>query len=352
MVRRFLLLVSILMIMMLCGCNAWMNGSYASVTPHKEQNYLPEQIMMTPKTYEDLTSILENMVRAGQNRNTISMEKMDEDWQMYIGDIVDYVRTVCPIGVYAVSDISYGISTKNGRSALSVDISYRRSIADIDAVIYPETTEEIEEILHDALKAFSVCVTVCIEDYTEFNFEQMVRDYALDYPQYVIETPRVSATMYPQNGEDRIVELVFNYDTSRATLQRMQEQVSRIFSAAETYVSGDGQPMEKFAQMYAFLMSRYDYTVQHSNTPAYSLLFHGVGDSEAFASVFGAMCRQAGLDCEVISGSRSGKSWYWNEIRVEDNVYYVDLLRCREAGKFFYKTAQEMTEYKWKHTTD
>lgn len=350
--RRFLLWTVVLMVMMLCGCNAWMNGRYASVTPHKEQNYLPEQTMMTPKSYDDVIQILENMVKSGQHRNTISMDEMDEDWRTYIGDVIDYVQDVCPIAAYAVSDITYDISTNNGKSALSVDIAYRRSIADVDAVMYAETTEEIEDILQNALKAFSVCVTVCVEDYDDYDFEQMVQDYALDYPQYVIEIPKVSATMYPQDGEDRIVELVFNYDTSRASLQQMQEQVSRIFSAAEMYVSGDGLPMEKFAQMYAFLMSRYDYTVQSSGTPAYSLLYNGVGDCKAFASVFGAMCRQAGLGCSVIAGNRSGQSWYWNEIQVEDNTYYIDLLRCQQAGKFFYKKAEEMTEYDWEHSSD
>ena len=345
--KKLRLWIVVLAIMMFCGCSAWMNGSYASVTPHKEQNFLPEQTMMTPKSYEDVVKILENMVKAGQHRSTISMDEMEEDWQDYIEDIVDYVQDVCPIGAYAVSEITYDISNNKGKSALSVDISYRRSIADIDAVMYAQTTEEIADILHNALNTFSVCVTVCVEDYAGYNFEKMVQEYALIYPQYVIEIPRVSATMYPRDGDDRIVELVFNYDTSRATLQNMQEQVGRIFSAAEMYVSGDGMPTEKYAQLYAFLMNRYDYTLKSSGTPAYSLLYHGVGDSKAFASVFSAMCRQAGLACEVISGTRSGETWYWNMIRVEDKTYYVDLLRCQEMDKFFYKSAWEMAEYDW-----
>lgn len=349
--KRFYLWATVLAIITLCGCSAWMNGSYASVTPHKEQNFLPEHIMMTPKTYEDVIQILENMIKSGQQRNTISLEKMDGKWYTYIEDAVNYIQDVCPIGAYAVSEITYDISTNKGKPALSVDISYRRSIADIDAVMYVETAEEIEELLQEALRTFSVRITVCIEDYKEYNFEQMMQKYALAYPQYVMEIPNISATMYPRDGEDRIVELVFNYDTSRAVLQQMQGKVGNIFSAAEMYVSGDGRPMEKFAQLYSLLMNRYDYTVQTSGTPAYSLLYQGIGDSKAFASVYGAMCRQAGLDCEVITGTRSGQSWYWNVIRVENNIFYVDLLRCQEAGKFFYKTVQEMPEYHWENST-
>lgn len=345
--KKFLLWAVVLTVMMLCGCNAWMNGSYASVTPHKEQNFLPEQILMKPKTYEDVLQILENMIRSGQQRNTISMEEMEKDWQEYLDDMVDYVQNICPIGAYAVSKISCDAGEYNGKPSLSVDIGYRRSIADIDAVMYAENTDEIEDILREALFSFQVCVTVCIENYDEIDFEKMVQEYAVLYPQYVIETPHVYTTMYPQDGKDRIVELVLHYETSRSTLQQMQEQVSVIFSAAEMYVSGDGQPMEEYTMLYSFLMNRYKYTVRSSVTPAYSLLYQGVGDSKAVAAVFRAMCSQSGLACSVISGTRSGEEWYWNALYLDDQVYYVDLLRCQEEGGFVCKTAQEMAEYDW-----
>ncbi len=348
--KRYYVVTVLLVVVFFCGCNAWMNGNYASVTPHKEQNLLPEQVLVKPKTYEDVVQILENMIQSGQQRNTISMERMEEGWQEYLDDVIDYVKNDRPIGAYAVSEISYDIGTNNGEPSLSVDISYRRSIADIDAVMYAENIEQMEEILHSALRSFSVCVTVCIEDYGEYDFEQMVENYAIQFPQYVIETPRVSTTVYPRDGEDRIVELVFNYETSRTMLRQMQEQVSTIFSAAQMYVSGDGKPIDEYAMLYSFLMNRYNYTIQASVTPAYSLLYQGVGDSKAVAAVFSAMCHQAGLNCEVISGKRSGEGWYWNAFRVDNRVYYIDLLRCQETGGFSYKTAQEMTQYDWDYS--
>ena len=69
-----------------------------------------------------------------------------------------------------------------------------------------------------------------------------------------------------------------------------------VFESAVLYVSGDGAEKQKFSQLYAFLMERFDYKVETSITPAYSLLRHGVGDSRAFATVYAAMCRLAGLE--------------------------------------------------------
>lgn len=334
----------------LCGCSAWMNGYYASVTPHKEQNYLPEQTLMTPKSYEDVVEILEDMVRSGQKKNAISIEKMKEDWQEYMDDAIEYICNVCPIGVYAVSEIAYDVGTSNGKTALSVGISYRRSIADIDAVQEVETYEQITQLLHDALRAFDVSVAISVTDYEAIDFEQIIRDYAVLYPQYVMETPNISAIMYPRDGEDRIVELIFNYETGRTELLQMKEHIRPIFEASEI-VGGEGEDADKFARLYSFLMNYHTYTIQTSITPAYSLLHHGLGDNRAFAVVYAAMCRQAGLACSMITGTRNGQVWHWNMVEIDGETYYIDLLRCQETGNFVYQTAGEMTDYVWRDST-
>ena len=77
---------------------------------------------------------------------------------------------------------------------------------------------------------------------------------------------------------------------------------------------------------------------------------HGVGDSKAFASVYAAMCTKAGLDCQVISGTRAGEPWFWNII-CEDGVYYhVDLLRCYREGGYRKQGDTDMTGYVWDYT--
>ena len=337
---------------LLCGCSSWMNGSYASVNPHKEQNLHPEQVLEAPRNYKDLVNILSNMVLGGQQKKTIPMDKMRGDWQADVADAVDYVCNEYPMGAYAVLDINYDITTTDEKPTLSVEVNYRRSMAEIGGVMQVDTQEEIEEILHSALRFFDVSVALSFDEYKDIDFTNIIQRYAIHYPQYVMELPRVSVMMYPQEGEERIVELTFSYNTSRTALRQMQQQVDLIFSASEIYVSGAGEERDKYAQLYSFLMNRYDYTVRTSITPAYSLLHQGIGDSKAFATVYAAMCRQAGLSCQTVSGTRAGQKWYWNILQIGDVTYHIDLLRCRETGQFSYKTPQEMTDYIWNETTD
>ena len=144
--------------------------------------------------------------------------------------------------------------------------------------------------------------------------------------------------------------LKFTYETSRESLRQMQQQVRRTFSSAQLYINGDATPEQKCAQLYTFLMERFDYQLQTSITPAYSLLSHGVGDNEAFAVVYAAMCRQAGLDCRVVSGTRDGKSWHWNIVREGDVNYHIDLLACYERGQFRWLPDEAMEGYVWDYT--
>ena len=164
-----------------------------------------------------------------------------------------------------------------------------------------------------------------------------------------MEIPKVTVGVYG-TGASRVVELNFAYENSRDALQLMRSQVKPVFDAAEMYVSGDAADRQKYSQLYAFLMERFDYKVETSITPAYSLLHHGVGDSRAFATVYAAMCRKAGLECMVVTGTRSGEPWVWNIILDNGSYQHVDLLRCSDQNRFRTVADRDMEGYVWDYS--
>ena len=97
-------------------------------------------------------------------------------------------------------------------------------------------------------------------------------------------------------------------------------------------------------------MERFDYPIETSITPAYSLLRHGVGDSRAFAMVYAAMCRSAGLECSIITGTHDGEPWTWNMVQDNGRYYHVDLLRSSGEGAFREFTDGEMSGYVWDYS--
>ena len=146
------------------------------------------------------------------------------------------------------------------------------------------------------------------------------------------------------------MELTFAYENSTDSQRQMRSQVKTVFDSASLYVSGEGADNQKYAQLYSFLMDRFRYKLETSITPAYSLLRHGVGDSRAFATVYAAMCRNAGLECMTVTGTRNAEPWTWNMI-CEDGVYYhVDLTQCKENGGFREKADADMNGYVWDYS--
>jgi hypothetical protein len=190
-----------------------------------------------------------------------------------------------------------------------------------------------------------------VGDYKDLDFVQLVSDFAMENPDVAMELPQVTVSVYPQEGTDRVVDIRFAYQTARDTLYTMRDYVEPVFRSAALYVSSEEESDSvKFARLYTFLKERNDYQVKTSIVPAYSLLRYGVGDSKAFAVVYAAMCRQAGLECHVVTGTRNGEPWYWNIVRNGELYSHVDLLCCREQGAFHSHSDGEMTGYVWDYS--
>ena len=335
--------------LLLTGCG-WFDGSYVSVTPHREQRQEMLTKVVSAADHEQLLEALKELVASGRESGVINVaEYPQKSLEGGMDLAIRQIRSSDPIGAYAVEDISYELGTNSGLPAIAVTVSYRHSSMEIRMIRRLVDMDSAKTVVDKALESYEPGVVMLVEDYRETDFSQLVQDYAEHYPEKVMETPQVSAGIYG-TGKARVVELTFTYQTSRDALRQMQSQVQPVFNSAALYVSGDGAQRQKFHQLYAFLMERFDYTLETSITPSYSLLRHGVGDSRAFATVYAAMCRVAGLECITVTGTRDGEPWTWNIVLDEGHYFHVDLLRCSESGAFRESTDGEMNGYVWDYS--
>jgi hypothetical protein len=339
------------LVLCLSGCAGWMDGYYYNVTPYRDQSPQQDQQMLSATSYAELLRALVDMVEYGRENAVISVSRMEKAHVApYMDRAMAFVKGSNPIGAYAVEEITYELGTSSGQAALAVEISYIHSRADIRRISHCEGMDMAEETILKAVKNCEAGVVLLVKGYQDRDLPQLVQDYADEYPEFVMEQPQVTVNVYPEQGLTRVLEVKFSYQTSREALREMQGRVQPLFSAAELYVTGEAEPLEKYAQLYAFLMERTAYEVQTSITPAYSLLLHGVGDSKAFATVYAAMCRRAGLECMVVSGTMDGEPRFWNIIQRGGVYYHLDLLRANEGGKFACWADTDMGGYVWDYS--
>lgn len=344
-------LAMLLALCLLLGGCSWRDGDYVSIKRHQTQLGGTQAGSLTASNYQQLRQVLTDLVEAGTENAVIHVPEYQQDLvEKGVETGVHYIRDLLPLGAYAVDDVSYELGTVGGQPAISVSISYLHGRSELRKVRQVENMTAAQELIAEVLNQCGDNLVLLVDYYSETDIAQLVEDYAEEHPNQVMEIPQVAVGLYPDSGSCRVVELKFTYQTSRDALRQMQTQVQRVFASAALYVSSDGEDAQKYAQFFTFLMERFDYKLETSITPSYSLLCHGVGDSEAFAAAFSAMCRNADLECRIVSGTRAGEAWFWNLIREGDVYYHVDLLQSKEAGELRKMTDDEMQGYVWDYS--
>ena len=347
-------LIPLLMILclLLCGCQNWLDGNYLNVVPRKEQAVQPSQSTVAVYSYSQLYSVLAEQVEAGAQEVLLTVNLGDE--ALATSNLDAAIAQLCredPFAVYAVEDISYEFGSNLGRNTAAVTVTYRHNRVEVQKIRRVADIAQARDAIASELKDCSSGLVLYLENAPQTDFVQLVADYAKAYPQYVIEAPEVTVNLYPDTGANRVVELKFSYQTSRESLRTMQTRVHPVFASAALIAQNSATTEEKLSQLYTLLMERYEtYEIQTSITPAYSLLLHGVGDARAFATVYAALCREAGLTCDLIAGTRQGTPWVWNVVQTDTGSYHLDLLQCSAEALFSLKTDSGMGDYVWDYS--
>lgn len=347
-----LLICLLLSSLLLTGCGSWMDGNYHSTVPYTQPGANTADVAISVEDFMQLYEALATLVESGAESGLISIiYAPEEDAKAELAQAVEQLLQENPIAAYAVEHIDHEIGISNGRTAFGLEIHYRENKPSVENIQKVSDLAQAQEIVTSQLDNCTAGVVLYMENAEELDFSQLVEDYAALYPQRVMEVPEVTVNLYPQEGKNQVVELRFSYQTSRATLRTMQNQVRPVFDSAALLGQIQETSKEKLLQVYTLLMGRYDsYQMDTSITPTYSLLRYGVGDTKAFALVYAALCREAGLDCQTISGTYMGEPRSWNAVKVEDTLFYVDLLRCFEGGGFALWSLENMEGYVWDYS--
>ncbi len=343
---------TVLVSVVLSGCGLWMDGTRVSVTPHLQQNIQTKDELVSTSTYIDMRNTLKEKIGAGATNGIMAVPAINgETAKYYMDTCIQYLQRNDPVCAYAVEDISYDLTVNRDETVVAFQIGYYHPRAELLRIKQTNSVNEAASVIAAVLDNFETSVVMMVRRFEPVDFVQLVQDYAYNNPSVIMEIPEVRVGVYPEQGDERIVELQFTYQTSREVLRNMRERVEPVFTSAELYVKGATQVSDIYSQLYSFLMERYDYKIETSITPTYSLLLQGVGDSRSFANVYAAMCRNAELDCKVVSGTKNGEPWVWNLVRLRRVYYHVDLLQCSQDGQFCMFTDSEMAGYVWDHTS-
>lgn len=328
-----LLILSILLIG-LTACGNWVGDEYLSVTPHSEVPYTEpeptqEELPPTVSNRNELRGTVLSMIRDWTEHSTILVEAYSGDIAGDLAETIRYATKEDPIGAYAVDYADAELTGNAASGSIALNIVFRRSAAEISAIVTVSGNAGAYDKILEVLTNYNPALTLRIRNYEETDFVSYIRTYCLEHPEQMLALPELSAQVYPEEGETRILELHFLYPDTREEMRVMQSSVDTILASASNYIRYGKTDTERASRLFRFLTTRFSYAVCEDEPamPAYSLLCEGKAHSLSFASVFFAECRNADMDCRIISGTRNGIPHYWNMICLDGQYYYVDLMR-------------------------
>ena len=345
--RKMMCAVMAALILLSTGCSSMLNRDYSSVTVHSATPTAEgDANTMRVQNYQELVNALIYLINQGEESGSIRYSGEEADFKKLMDEACLEVKQEDPLGAYAVDYIKYSVISIVGSYEADVQITYRRTREQVASIVDATGAAAIRSELSRALSSFDTEVVLRISYFEEDEayIQQLVRQAYLSNPATALDFPDAQVAMYPESGQQRIVEVTLTYHQSLQTLESWRNSLSR---EAERIC----QPLteltikEKLDGITGTLQSMGAYSAQGGST-AYDALLGGGGDSQGVALAFSLLCRQVGITCSVVDGQKNGQSHFWNVVQTASGYRHVDLSR---AGSVTYNVDQTMTQqgYVW-----
>lgn len=345
--RKMMCAVMAALMLLSTGCSSMLNRDYSSVTVHSATPTAEgDANTMRVQNYQELVNALIYLINQGEESGSIRYSGEEADFKKLMDEACLEVKQEDPLGAYAVDYIKYSVISIVGSYEADVQITYRRTREQVASIVDATGAAAIRSELSRALSSFDTEVVLRISYFEEDEayIQQLVRQAYLSNPATALDFPDAQVAMYPESGQQRIVEVTLTYHQSLQTLESWRNSLSR---EAERIC----QPLteltikEKLDGITGPLQSMGAYSAQGGST-AYDALLGGGGDSQGVALAFSLLCRQVGITCSVVDGQKNGQSHFWNVVQTASGYRHVDLSR---TGSVTYNVDQTMTQqgYVW-----
>ena len=340
-------------VLMLSGCAAF-NKDYVSV-----KDYVPSQQepstsdgKINVRNYSALRQALLTLAYAGETEGSIVFDAA------YDGDVTEDMASACwavrtqdALCAYCVENIAYELNRIVTISEASVYISYSERSVSPEEIKHLAFSSEAEDEIQQALESGErrIALLVGRSGYTADDMSSAaIKTYRAN-PTIVPKEPRITVNIYSGNGSQRLYEMNFNYGMTQEELEEHREQLQNLSlfedEAIDTLSEADRAYM---ACMY--LMENCTLTDSSSLNNAYAALVDREADSEGVAFAYVELCRQLGLECQIVYGQRDWQEHCWNIVKVDDSYYHVDTARAMEGdlrGAFLLSDERAWGSYRW-----
>ncbi len=146
--------VSLCACLLLTGCASYLERTYSSVEPHSGKFWESEAAgTLRAENYQDIVNDLLLLIGRHTEQGTIRLYNFEDD--VIVAETLEQatleVQQETPMGAYAVEYITASSRSQRGYHEIALQIGYRRTADQIQAVVNATSTEALHTLLTDAL---------------------------------------------------------------------------------------------------------------------------------------------------------------------------------------------------------
>lgn len=314
---------------MLSGCASMLERDYVSVSPHSStKTDVGSSSVLRVENYQELVNSLIYFISTGSDSGMIRLYMDSGTVEEHLHSARQEVLKEYPPAVYAVEDISYESDPLVTYVETTVNFTYRRSQQQVASIQSVSGVSAVRSAVTEALTHFS---NECVLNIRYFDqdsefIRSLIRQAYYAAPATAMEYPAIEINIYPDSGRQRIVEILFQYETELSQLSQrtlLLEQAcqhlvqelplsevpsNNIMAAAQAILDAGGHDPS-------------------GGTSAYHALISGGADHEGLALAMAALCTQMNISCKVAEGLLNGEPHFWNVVHTEDGWRHIDLSR-------------------------
>ena len=206
----------------LTGCSALLEREYATVEPHSSKFWESEAAgTLRAENYQDIVNDL--LILIGQHTESATVRLYNYEDDLTVADTLEQATTEIQqetsMGAYAVEYITASSRAQRGYYEISLQISYRRTAEQIQAVVNATSTEALPALLETALDEGRTELAVRIGYWSE-DGQERVSSIAeqLRQDRGLTEAPPWTISYYPAQGPVGLVEFVMVPDKGEADI--------------------------------------------------------------------------------------------------------------------------------------
>ena len=199
-------------LLLLTGCASLLERTYTSVEPHSSKFWESEAAgTLRAENYQDIVNDL--LLLIGQHTETATLRLYNYSDDLTVAETLEQaaaeVQQETPMGAYAVEYITSSSQSQRGYYEISLQIGYRRTAEQIQAVVDATSTEALPSLLEAALDEERSELAVRIGYWGQDSRARVEEIVAEIRKQRGLEqTPAWTVSYYPADGEVGLIEFL------------------------------------------------------------------------------------------------------------------------------------------------